>query len=329
MTTKLAQPPTDGISRVRFAPLRGSPHLLVSSWDGHSRLYDVSTGMLSAMHKQGLAVLDCAFIRDASRFLSVGLQKNLLCFDVPRQQEMLLGQHEAPIRSVEFHPHTTQIFTSSWDRTLRAWDPRQGTKPTAVAQLGAKAFCLDVGVDRVVVGGSDRCIHVFDVRNLSCPQEKRDSTLKHQVRALQIGIDQRAYASGSVEGRCAIEYFDHEENARSRYAFKCHRVKGDGGEAVHPVNALAFHPIHGTFATGGSDGGVCVWDGYAKKRLWRLNPFDTSVSSIGFSADGRLLAIGVSYTFDHGDMPSQPPVEVAIRQITDSEVLPKAMKPQE
>merc|ERR1712007_379027 len=83
-----------------------------------------------------------------------------------------------------------------------------------------------------------------------------------------MGIDQRGFASSSVEGRVAIEYLDAEESQQSRYAFKCHREKGPNNEEViHPVNCIAFHPVHGTFATGGGDGGVCIWDGYAKTRL--------------------------------------------------------------
>merc|ERR1712185_482885 len=129
---------------------------------------------------------------------------------------------------------------------------------------------------------------------------------------------------GSVEGRVSIEYFDQGENQQSKYAFKCHRGKGaDGGEVIHPVNAIAYHPVYGTFATGGSDGGVCVWDGYAKKRLWKLNPFDTSVSTLGFSGDGTAMCIGVSYTYDSGERHTPAP-EIHIRSLSDVEMQPKA-----
>ena len=37
-----------------------------------------------------------------------------------------------------------------------------------------------------------------------------------------------------------------------RYAFKCHRKSDTGKDTVYPVNAIAFHPIHGTFASGGA-----------------------------------------------------------------------------
>lgn len=36
-----------------------------------------------------------------------------------------------------------------------------------------------------------------------------------------------------------------------KYAFKCHRRSENGRDTVYPVNAIAFHPLYGTFATGG------------------------------------------------------------------------------
>lgn len=326
MTSTLPAPPTDCISRVRFAP-GGSSQLLVSSWDSQVRLYDARTNHLANAQKHSLAVLDCSFLGDASRAVSVGLEKKVFLYDFNHLKETLLGQHDEGIRCVEFHQATGQVFTGSWDRSVRAWDPRHPATPTGAVSLGHKVFAMDVGVDRIIVGASDKRIHIFDPRKLAQPLEKRDSLLKHQVRALKIGNDPRFYASSSVEGRVGIEYFETVENEERRYAFKCHRVKNDGGgEVIHPVNSIAFHPVHGTFATGGSDGGVCVWDAYAKKRLWRLNPFDTGVSSLSFSADGTMLAIGVSYTFDDGEKFPMPANEVIIRQVPDAEVLPKSAK---
>lgn len=51
------------------------------------------------------------------------------------------------------------------------------------------------------------------------------------------------YASSSIEGRVAVEFFDPSPEAQARkYAFKCHRKVIDGVDTVYPVNALAFHP---------------------------------------------------------------------------------------
>ena len=97
----------------------------------------------------------------------------------------------------------------------------------------------------------------------------------------------------------AIEYFDmNPEFQAKKYAFKCHRK----GDKAFPVNAIAFHPAYGknsnhgtfffpslsvvliigTFATGGCDGIVNIWDAANKKRLSQLHPYPTSISSLAF-----------------------------------------------
>ena len=64
-----------------------------------------------------------------------------------------------------------------------------------------------------------------------------------------------------------VEYLTESETNKP-FSFRCHRTKDNfGTEMIYPVNAIAMHPIYGTFATGGADGSVCVWDAAAKKRL--------------------------------------------------------------
>ena len=72
--------------------------------------------------------------------------------------------------------------------------------------------------------------------------------------------------------RVAVEYMDPSpEVQKKKYAFKCHRIKEDGVEKIFPVNAVAFHGSFNTFATGGSDGFVNIWDGFNKKRLCQFH----------------------------------------------------------
>lgn len=61
-------------------------------------------------------------------------------------------------------------------------------------------------------------------------------------------------------GRVAIQYIS--EQAKS-FPFKCHR---DDKGNIFAVNAIDHHPIYGTFATCGSDGGISFWDKEAKAR---------------------------------------------------------------
>lgn len=60
-------------------------------------------------------------------------------------------------------------------------------------------------------------------------------------------------------------FFCKLENSRFR------NKESDGTETIYPVNALAFHPKHSTFATGGSDAIVNIWDPYNRKRLVQLH----------------------------------------------------------
>lgn len=96
---------------------------------------------------------------------------------------------------------------------------------------------------------------------------------------------------------------------------QCHRV----GDLVYPVNAIAFHPIHSTFATGGCDGNVYTWDGENKKRVGQFAGYSTSIASLAFNFDGSLLAIAASYTFEEGDK-SHPPDAIYLRCPNENEV---------
>eukprot|EP00920_Eleutheroschizon_duboscqi_P042055 GHVT01100760.1.p1 GENE.GHVT01100760.1~~GHVT01100760.1.p1 ORF type:complete len:252 (-),score=14.97 GHVT01100760.1:366-1121(-) len=225
------------------------------------------------------------------------------------------------------------VFTAGWDRVLKAWDLRM-PQPVAQCMLHGKAFAMDMTNDgsRLVVGDSMKRTYIFDLRKgpaaaLQSP-EMRDQILKFQLRCISCFPDNQGFTASSIEGRVAWEFFDTDPVVQAkRYAFKCHRIKEtDGKETVCPVNALAFHPRFGTFATGGSDGGVSVWDGYSKKRLWRLPLYQTGVAALAFSSQGSQLAIAVSYGFEKGpaDPAESSPPSIVIRSIKDDDVKPKA-----
>lgn len=52
------------------------------------------------------------------------------------------------------------------------------------------------------------------------------------------------WASGSVEGRISVEYFETDADTQSqKYAFRAHRQTVEGVDQVYPINALAYHPM--------------------------------------------------------------------------------------
>ena len=112
----------------------------------------------------------------------------------------------------------------------------------------------------------------------------------------------KGYATASVEGRIAVEYFDPAPAIQAKkYAFKCHRHTVNDVDHVWPVNSLAFHPVHNTFASAGSDGTVSIWDHKVKKRLRQYPKFPGPVAAVGFNCDGSKVAVAVSYTWDEGE----------------------------
>ncbi|AEE76263.1 putative transcription factor WD40-like family [Arabidopsis thaliana] len=321
---ELSNPPSDGISNLRFS--NNSDHLLVSSWDKRVRLYDVSTNSLKGEFLHGGAVLDCCFHDDFSGF-SVGADYKVrrIVFNVGKED--ILGTHDKAVRCVEYSYAAGQVITGSWDKTVKCWDPRGASGPERT-QVGTylqpeRVYSMSLVGHRLVVATAGRHVNIYDLRNMSQPEQRRESSLKYQTRCVRCYPNGTGYALSSVEGRVAMEFFDLSEAAQAKkYAFKCHRKSEAGRDIVYPVNSIAFHPIYGTFATGGCDGFVNIWDGNNKKRLYQYSKYPTSISALSFSRDGQLLAVASSYTFEEGEK-SQEPEAIFVRSVNEIEVKPK------
>jgi len=244
------------------------------------------------------------------------------------------------------------VVSASWNRQLCVWDLRQqqtGNSPSARAILPGKAFAMDVDEsrNRILVATSGRHNCFYDLRMLPNNSNnnnnndtdnfrldsvlQRDSSLKFQTRCVRFFPDGHGFCLGSIEGRVGVEFLDELVDPQmlsvaekpKKYAFKCHRDSNSG--LVYPVNAIEFHPRHRhTFATGGCDGTVVLWDGRNKKKLTALPAFPTSISAMCFSPDGTELAIASSYTHEEGDRENHPRDELYVRRILDSEATPKS-----
>lgn len=217
------------------------------------------------------------------------------------------------------------MLSASWDCTVKSWDARISSSTHAIfsGKLPGKAFSMDARDNTVVVATTGRRICIYDVRQMDkiVQMQDRESSLKYQTRTARLFSDGTGLAIGSIEGRVAIEYVDEASSAaqgKKKYAFKCHR----SGDVIYPVNSIAFHPTYGTFATGGCDGGVVIWDAANKKRLSSLSKFPTSIAAMAFNYDGTELAVASSYTFEEGER-DHPRDEIFVREVLDSECRPK------
>ena len=301
MSTISLHASTDGISCARFTP--SSSKLLVTTWDGGVTLYDVASGLMSSRAEANGPVL-CGAVdpRSDGVVYSGGLDRVVNMWDVQSGKALeAIGSHENGVRCMEWAALNNTLVTGGWDSCVRVWDTR--TRQTSqqaqiTIRASSKIFAMDVHESHVAIGQQDGTVRIYDVKKADAPVIDRVSTLGHQIRCLRYFDKGTGLASGSTEGRVALENTGVNVSVK-RYTFKCHRAN----EKIYPVNCLAFNPVATTiFATGGGDGSVSVWDEKAQKRLYCLDHFPTSISSCEFSHDGTLLAVAVSYTFERGNV---------------------------
>lgn len=245
---------------------------------------------------------------------------------VPQQ----VAVHDQPIRCCCFTTiqNAPILITGSWDRTVKYWDLRQAT-PVATLQCQERIYTMDVKNKLLVIGTADRYI---DIVNLDSPDKfykTIQSPLKFQTRVVSCFTDATGFAVGSIEGRCAIQYVE-EKDATANFSFKCHRDTPTSGpnrdvSSVYSVNAINFHPVHGTFSTAGSDGTFHFWDKDAKHRLKGYPSVGGTISATQFNRQGSIFAYAVSYDWSQGFQRNTPqtPNKVMLHAVQPEEVKPR------
>jgi len=302
--------------------------LIAASWDKKVRLYDAKANTLRATFEQKAAVMDAAFSADDTKIFSGGLDKSVVMYDVKTGKQTILGSHDGAIRCVEYSATQQLVATGGWDSVVSLWDARQQGQNAALTasatQPSCKVYTMALaGPHRLLVATSGRHVFVYDLRNIATPEHQRESALMNQTRCVRAFVDGSGFALSSTEGRVAIEYLDLSAAVqKKKYAFKCHRKTVGKTQQLYPVNTMAFHPVHGTFATGGCDGLINVWDWQNKKRICQYPAYATSISSLAFNRTGSLLAVAASYTWEEGDK-DHPSDAIFIRSVNEFEVRPK------
>ncbi|KAL2120868.1 hypothetical protein VTJ04DRAFT_4895 [Mycothermus thermophilus] len=344
---EVAQPPQDAISALAFGP-SSSRRLLVSSWDKNVYLYEVNSNADEATLVRTFAhrapVLDVCFGATQDEAYTAGIDHQVKKIDLATGDQAVLSKHSEAVRCVVFSPEHSILVSASWDCTLHVHSTANPSLPVLTIPLPGKPHALAASPSKLVVAMTARLVHIYDLPALASsvssqsqqppqPWQQRESSLKFLTRAVACMPNDAGYATSSIEGRVAVEWFDDSAESQARkYAFKCHRQPAPedegGGDIVYPVNALVFHPVHGTFASGGGDGTVALWDAEAKRRMRQYQRFPESVAALAFSGDGKLLAIGVCPGFETGmeDYDGAGRTKLFIRELGESEAKGKGPK---
>lgn len=330
-------PPSDTVTQLRFSNSAYNPFLIASSWANDVRMWQVSDNGSRIIPRTSLShagpVLSCAFGQTAETIFTAGADRTCLMWNVETNTTSVIGHHDAPIKEVLYNAEANIIITGGWDGNIKFWDPRDGQgKPQAVANIGSRVYAMDsrshlmvaIGGGSTSIGSTpanERAIYGFDLRNGATPT-KLNHQLRFQLRSVACFPSADGYVVGSIEGRCAV---NNVPTASNDFAFKCHRE----GNSAWAVNSISFHPVHGTFATAGSDGGICFWDKDARQRLKSFvkDADGNSATSTCFSADGTLFAYAYGYDWSKGaNQLKAKGSQIGIHQCDDSETRPRARR---
>lgn len=326
----LNNPPSDGITAISFGI--DTRLLFVSSWDSWLRVYDIDANVVPLKMLQPCPLLDCACLTDAVHAVSAGLDGAVRLYGIHVGGESILGRHEGAVRCVRACAALGTVVSGSWDHTIKVWDIRCADACIGTYRQPDKVLAISTGASVassaeskpwLVVATGGRHVLLLDLRKPSEPVQQRESSLKGQTRCVSQMPSGSGYVQGSVEGRVSVEYYNAAaEYQKRKYAFKCHHSVANGIERSCPVNAITFHPRFGTFATGGGDGQVCIWDGDNKKRICQFERFSSSVAALSFSPDGHCLAIAASYTWENGER-AHAPDAIHVKKVMDVDVMPR------
>lgn len=164
-----------------------SPDGRLAASSGHwgcVKLIDTATWDLAAnLVGEGDLAWVVAFSPDSAT-LAAGIAGEVVLFDVERRTERarLVG-HDQLVSGVVFHPTMPLVVTTSFDGTLRAWDPRDGSLLAILARdvESPNGVCFSPDGARLAVASGDGTVAVWDA---AAPGFGHDGAARAAVRRL-------------------------------------------------------------------------------------------------------------------------------------------------
>lgn len=310
---EVAQPPDDAISCLKFSPASvPQTYLIASSWANDIRCWEIQPNgqsVAKAIQKHDAPILSCCWSEDGSKVFTASCDKTAKMWDLQANTFVQIAAHDQPIRTIHYiqRPTYSCVMTGGWDRTVKFWDMRQST-PLKQLQLPERIYAADVFGPMAVITTADRGIQIYSLDQGPTEYKKMESLLKYQHRCISIFTDKarqpNGFAVGSIEGRVAIMYVDAANPNVDNFTFKCHRSTPTAPanvQDIFAVNDIAFHPVHGTLATVGSDGRYSFWDKDDRTKLKTSDAVnDQPISCCAFDSRGQLFAYASSYDWHKG-----------------------------
>eukprot|EP01059_Diplonema_ambulator_P006087 TRINITY_DN15864_c0_g1_i1.p1 TRINITY_DN15864_c0_g1~~TRINITY_DN15864_c0_g1_i1.p1 ORF type:complete len:350 (+),score=59.27 TRINITY_DN15864_c0_g1_i1:53-1102(+) len=302
-----AQGPSETISSIAWSPqqlmAQGKNLLVAGSWDKTVRVWDVQKsmqgtvqGMPRASTTNDQPVFDVALSADGVVYFGGGCQTvkmmNLAQAGSPPQQ---VASHDLPIKCIRFSNETRRCITAGWDGLVKIWDCKT-PNPVQTFNLGAPAVAMDLLAEMCTVATATT-ITVYNLATMQVmKQTKPHTAVREQLRCVANFPDKAGFAAGSIEGRTCVMHV-HPSQGSQDFSFKAHR---ENTKDIFSVNSISFHPVYGTFATAGSNGGINIWDKEHRNKVKTFQNTGNTISCASFDASGDVYAYARSYDWTKG-----------------------------
>ena len=296
----------DGVADVRFLGSAADGGVAAACWDAKVHVFGGGEGGGACALEAGGPVLGCEAVDGGRAVAAASLDTSVYLYDIETGSRTRIGGHGDPgavdaagdiacgasaVRCARLGSPKV-LVSGGWDGAMRVWDTRAAGAAALEVRLPGRCYGLDAataGDLLVAVTGGRRLASfrtAYDVRGgggaaaAAVDAAGPPSALPYQPRCVRVSPDGRSQAVAFLEGKVTIERTATAEGSTKAFTFKCHRR----GNAVFPVNAVAFSPrCRSLVFTGGSDGLVCAWDFEKRKKIFQFAKFASSVSALDVS----------------------------------------------
>ncbi len=247
-------------------PLAGPPPL--ARWDDHFS-----------------EVRSAVFAPGSNQFATVGWDRMIHVHDARTRRVVRSWQgHDEGIYRARYLPDG-RLVTSSYDGTIRLWDPTTGNMLKRLGAHAGPVTALSVAPDgkHLLTGGRDEIMRYWDLDNLEQPRKLTTDEGKNWAWDAAISPDGKSAASVGFDGK--LRLWDLAEGKQS-----ASWVAHEGA-----VLSVAYLADGKELVTGGRDGVITVWDAATHKQLRQFDDFRGAwIESIVVSPDGKYLLVAIS-----------------------------------
>nr|AAL90019.1 AT07829p [Drosophila melanogaster] len=298
---ELPNPPNDTISALEFSPRSSSWNAICAgSWDNTVRIWEVQADRLvpKVMNSLEGTPFDLTWNDSGNKVYLSDSSGQVTEWDLESNQLRKVGLHARAARTC--HWVGPYLATTSWDKSIRFWDPRAAIELTRM-ELPDRSYAADVLNDVAVVACGDRSILAYTLRGGPVEQGRMKSPGESNTQVRSVALHQNRDLTSWLIAKTNGMVFDQSMAHRTvSFPIRCHRRENSGILDVYAVNEVKVNMVTQHIATVGSDGVFCFWDSQMRSKLLESKVHPQPITKCAISGDGKLFAYALGYDWSKG-----------------------------